>query len=102
MIQPFVTVGNNCILWSGNHLGHRTVVHDHVFIASHAVISGYCEIGRNSFVGVNATLNDRVVIAEDNVIGSGALVVRNTEPGKVYVGSPARALADRSSLEVAF
>lgn len=102
VIQPFVTVGNNCILWSGNHLGHRTVVHDHVFIASHAVISGYCEIGRNSFVGVNATLNDHVVIAEDNVIGSGALVVRNTEPGKVYVGSPARALADRSSLEVAF
>ena len=102
VIQPFVQVGNNCILWSGNHVGHRTVVHDHVFVASHAVISGYCEIGASSFVGVNATFNDGVKVAADNVIGSGALVVRDTEPGKVYVGSPARALPDRSSLDVRF
>lgn len=102
VIQPFVTVGDNCILWSGNHVGHRSVVHDNVFVASHAVISGYCEIGRGSFVGVNATFNDGVKVAADNVIGSGALVVRDTEPGKVYVGSPARALPDRSSLDVRF
>jgi sugar O-acyltransferase (sialic acid O-acetyltransferase NeuD family) len=100
VIQPFVRIGNNCVLWSGNHVGHRTVVHDNVFIASHAVISGYCEIGASSFVGVNTTFNDRVKVAPDCVIGSGALVVRDTEPGRVYVGSPARALADRSSLDV--
>jgi sugar O-acyltransferase (sialic acid O-acetyltransferase NeuD family) len=100
VIQPFVRVGNNCVLWSGNHVGHRTVIRDNVFIASHAVISGYCEIGGSSFVGVNTTFNDRVKVAQDCVIGSGALVVRDTEPGRVYVGSPARALADRSSLDV--
>lgn len=102
VVQPFVTIGDNCILWSGNHVGHRTVVHDHVFVASHAVISGFCEIGRSSFVGVNATFNDGVKVAADNVIGSGALVVRDTEPGKVYVGSPARALPDRASVDVRF
>lgn len=100
VIQPFVRIGNNCILWSGNHVGHRTVVRDNVFVASHAVISGYCEIGENSFVGVNATFNDGVKIAADCVIGSGALVVRDTEPGRVYVGSPARALPGRSSFDV--
>jgi sugar O-acyltransferase (sialic acid O-acetyltransferase NeuD family) len=100
VIQPFVRIGNNCVLWSGNHVGHRTVVHDHVFVASHAVISGYCEIGESSFVGVNTTFNDRVKIAADCVIGSGALVVRDTEPGGVYVGSPARALPGRSSFDV--
>lgn len=100
VIQPFVRIGDNCVLWSGNHVGHRTVVRDNVFVASHAVISGYCEIGENSFIGVNATFNDRVKVAHDNVIGSGALVTRDTEPGRVYVGSPARALPGRSSLEV--
>jgi sugar O-acyltransferase (sialic acid O-acetyltransferase NeuD family) len=100
VIQPFVRVGNNCILWSGNHVGHRTVVRDNVFIASHAVVSGYCEIGENSFVGVNATFNDHVKVAPDNVIGAGALVTRDTEPGRVYTGSPARALPDRSSFDV--
>ena len=100
VIQPFVRIGNNCVLWSGNHVGHRTVVHDNVFVASHAVISGYCEIGAHSFVGVNATFNDGVKVAADCVIGAGALVVKDTEPGKVYVGSPARALPGRSSLDV--
>jgi sugar O-acyltransferase (sialic acid O-acetyltransferase NeuD family) len=101
VIQPFVEIGNNCILWSGNHVGHRTVVRDNVFIASHAVISGYCDIGEYSFIGVNATFNDRVKVAADTVIGSGALVTRDTEPGRVYVGSPARALPNRSSFDVA-
>ncbi len=100
VIQPFVRIGNNCILWSGNHVGHRTVLHDNVFVASHAVISGYCEIGANSFVGVNTTFNDHVKVAPDNVIGAGALVTRDTEPGRIYVGSPARAVPDKSSFDV--
>ncbi|WP_243039779.1 acetyltransferase [Dyella sedimenti] len=100
VIQPFVRIGNNCILWSGNHVGHRTVVRDHVFVASHAVISGYCDIGESSFIGVNSAFNDGVKIAPDNVIGAGALVTRDTEAGRVYVGSPARAVPDRSSFDV--
>lgn len=100
VVQPFVRIGDNCILWSGNHVGHRTVVHDNVFVASHAVISGYCEIGTGSFVGVNATFNDNVKVAQDNVIGAGALVTRDTEAGRVYVGSPARAVPGKSSFDV--
>lgn len=100
VVQPFVSIGNNCVLWSGNHIGHRTVVRDNVFIASHAVISGYCEIGASSFIGVNTTFNDGVKVAQDNVIGAGALVTGDTEPGKVYVGAPARALPHRASLDV--
>ncbi|WP_158883521.1 acetyltransferase [Rhodanobacter sp. L36] len=100
VIQPFVEIGNNCILWSGNHVGHRTVVRDHVFVASHAVISGYCDVGESSFIGVNATFNDHVKVAADNIIGAGALVTRDTEPGRIYVGSPARAVPDKSSLDV--
>jgi sugar O-acyltransferase (sialic acid O-acetyltransferase NeuD family) len=100
VVQPFVRIGDNCILWSGNHVGHRTVVRDNVFVASHAVISGYCEIGAGSFVGVNATFNDRVKVAADNVIGAGALVTRDTEAGRVYVGSPARMVPGKSSFDV--
>ncbi|USJ00788.1 acetyltransferase [Xanthomonas prunicola] len=100
VVQPFTCIGDNCVVWSGNHIGHRTVVQNHVFIASHAVISGYCEIGQGSFIGVNATLSDKVRIAEDNIIGAGALVTRNTEAARVYVGAPARAVAGRSSFDV--
>jgi sugar O-acyltransferase (sialic acid O-acetyltransferase NeuD family) len=100
VIQPFVTIGNNCVLWSGNHVGHRTVIHDHVFVASHAVISGYCDIGEGCFIGVNTTFNDNVKVAQNCVIGSGALIAKDTESEKIYVGSPARAVPGKSSFEV--
>ena len=100
VIQPFVRVGDDCVLWSGNHVGHRTVIEDHVFVSSHAVISGYCRIGEGSFIGVNATFNDGVKVAPYNVIGAGSLVTRDTEPGRVYVGSPAKALPNRASFGV--
>jgi acyl-[acyl carrier protein]--UDP-N-acetylglucosamine O-acyltransferase len=77
-------VGNNVTLWSGNHVGHRTVIDDHCFISSHCVISGFCEIGKSSFLGVNCSLEDHVKIAEDNFIGAGALVQKNTESRGFY------------------
>lgn len=85
-VQPFVKIGNNVVLWSGNHIGHHSVIRDNCFIASHAVISGFCDIGENSFIGVNATLSNNVVIGEDNWIGIGVTIVRNTEPNQLFKG----------------
>lgn len=87
VLQYFVKIGNNVILWSGNHIGHRTVIKDHCYIASHVVISGYCEIGESSFLGVNCALADKVKIAKDCIIGAGALITRDTEEGGVYKGN---------------
>ena len=53
VIQHRVAIGDNVVLWSGNHVGHRTIIHDHCFVASHVVISGYCDIGAGSFLGVS-------------------------------------------------
>jgi sugar O-acyltransferase (sialic acid O-acetyltransferase NeuD family) len=92
VIQHKVNIGNNVILWSGNHVGHQTIIEDHVYIASHAVISGFCKIGTSSFVGVNTTFNDNVSIAEDTIVGSASLIVKNfLEKGQVLIGSPAKA-----------
>jgi sugar O-acyltransferase (sialic acid O-acetyltransferase NeuD family) len=84
VIQPNVRIGNNVILWSGNHIGHDSTIEDHVFIASHAVISGNCRIGESSFVGVNATFRDGVTVAPRCVIGAGALIMKDTVEGGVY------------------
>lgn len=89
VLQHNVVLGNNITLWSGNHIGHRTVIRDHVFISSQCVVAGFCDIGSYSFLGVNCTCNDKVKIAKDNVIGSGALIWKDTIIGKVMIGSPA-------------
>jgi len=85
-IQPFVTIGNNVTLWSGNHIGHHSVIRDHCFIASHVVVSGGVEIGEQCFIGVNATLRDHIKVGEKCVIGAGSLLLTDAEPEGVYVG----------------
>lgn len=89
VLQHMVRVGDNVILWSGNHVGHSSVIRDNCFVASHVVISGYCDIGENSFLGVNATLGDKVTVGADAVIGAGAVLVKSVEGGKIYRGNPA-------------
>ena len=86
-VQPFVSIGNNVTLWSGNHIGHHSVIHDHTFIASHVVVSGGVEIGEQCFIGVNATLRDHIKIGEKCVIGAGALILADTEAEGVYIGA---------------
>jgi sugar O-acyltransferase (sialic acid O-acetyltransferase NeuD family) len=83
-VQPFVKVGNNVIIWSGNHIGHHSVIKDHCFIASHVVVSGFCEIGEYCFLGVNSTIANNVKIAPNCLIGAGAVILKDTEAGKVY------------------
>lgn len=98
-IQPFVKIGNNVTLWSGNHIGHHSTIHDHNFISSHVVVSGHCVIHPNSFIGVNATLGHKVEIGSENVIGAGSIITKSTAPGSVYV--PARSvLLDKKSNEI--
>jgi sugar O-acyltransferase (sialic acid O-acetyltransferase NeuD family) len=88
-LQPFTRIGNNVVLWSGNHIGHHGVIHDHVTFTSHVVMSGHCDIGAYSFFGVNATLRDGLTIGEGTFIAMAAAVMGDTEPWSVYKGNPA-------------
>lgn len=88
-IQPFTKIGNNCVFWSGNHIGHHGHIKDHVFFTSHVVLSGHCLVESYSFFGVNATIRDYTTIAEGTLVGMAASITKNTEAWGVYVGNPA-------------
>ncbi|WP_244907954.1 acetyltransferase [Helicobacter pullorum] len=90
-LQPYVSVADNVTLWSGNHIGHQSVIKENVFISSHVVVSGFCEIGKNTFMGVNSCVADNVKIAKDNFIALGSVINKNTEEDKIYRGNPAEA-----------
>lgn len=83
-LQPFTKIGNNVVMWSGNHLGHRSVISDHCFITSQCVISGYCTIGKHTFLGVNSTIADNINIGKDNFIGMGSSIGKNTPDDAFY------------------
>ena len=94
VVQPFVTIGDNVVLWSGNHIGHHTHIRDHVFISSHVVISGSCDIGNYCFIGVNSTLANDIVIGDDCFVNMSTSVTQNLDGNKMYRGQPAVAYRD--------
>jgi sugar O-acyltransferase (sialic acid O-acetyltransferase NeuD family) len=100
-IQPFVSVGNNVVLWSGNHIGHHSVIHDHVFVTSHVVVSGHCVVGSHCFLGVNATIKDQVTLGEGTLVGMGALVAKNSDPWTIYKADATR-VSKVSSADIDF
>jgi len=89
VIQPFVKIGSDVIIWSGNHIGHHSIIGDHCFITSHVVISGNVKIGPYCFIGINATIRDGITIARDCVIGAGSLILRDTKEREVYTAKSA-------------
>jgi sugar O-acyltransferase (sialic acid O-acetyltransferase NeuD family) len=84
VLQPFTEIGDDVVLWSGNHIGHDVKIGNHCFIASHVVISGNTSIGPYTFVGVNATFRDSINVGARNIIGAGAVIMRDTEEGDVF------------------
>ncbi|MDB5097064.1 MAG: Acyltransferase [Cyanobacteria bacterium RYN_339] len=99
-VQPFVTIGSDVTLWSGNHIGHDSTIADHTFIASHVVVSGHVHIGPNCFIGVNATLRNSITLAPMTLVGAGAVIMKDTKEKGVYL--PQRAeLFGKPSDEIA-
>jgi len=97
-LQPFVKLGKNIVLWSGNHIGHHTTIRDHCFVSSHVVISGFCDIGESSFLGVNSTISNNVNIGRDNWLGPCTTIMKNTEAGAFFKSiqpEPAKITATR-------
>lgn len=100
-IQPFTKIGNNVLLWSGNHIGHHGEIKDHVFFTSHVVLSGHCTVGSHCFFGVNATIRDYTTLAKGTLLAMGAsLTKQETEEWSVYVGNPAKRLGDKKSYDL--
>jgi sugar O-acyltransferase (sialic acid O-acetyltransferase NeuD family) len=88
-IQPFTKIGNNVVMWSGNHIGHHGVIADNVMFTSHVVMSGHCEIGLNSFFGINSSIRDGLKVAEGTFLTMSSALTNDSEPWSVYKGNPA-------------
>ncbi len=86
-IQPTVKIGNNVMIWSGNHIGHASAIGDHSYISSHVVIAGHCTIGERCFLGVNSTIKDFTKVGSDVFVAMDASVVSNVKDGEMVISA---------------
>jgi len=94
VIQPYVEIGDNNIFWSGNHIGHHSIIKNNVFFSSHVVLSGKCLVEDYCWFGVNSCIRDRLEIAEGSFISMGSVITKSTKPYKKYSGNPAKEYGD--------
>jgi sugar O-acyltransferase (sialic acid O-acetyltransferase NeuD family) len=91
-----VRIGNNVTIWSGNHVGDRSVVGDHVWISSHVTLAGDVTVGDSCFLGVNACVSNRVTLGARTFVGANALVAKDTAEDSVLIAPAARQVPMRS------
>lgn len=82
-IQPFVSVGDNVVFWSGNHIGHHSRIGSHCFLSSHVVVSGRVVIGEYCFLGVNSTLVNNITIGNRCWVSQGTCVSGDVPSGSL-------------------
>ena len=74
------------------HIGHDVQLGKNVEIPAGAIIGGFCEIKEGAFIGINATLRNRIIIGENAFVGMGAVATKSIPEGTTVVGNPAKPL----------
>jgi acetyltransferase-like isoleucine patch superfamily enzyme len=99
-------IGNNVSIQTAAYITTGTVIEDNVFIGPRVCTTNdkYMFYGaklvaptikKGARVGANSTILPGIVIGENAVIGSGAVVTKDVPPGVVVVGNPGRILKMR-------
>lgn len=81
-IQPFVSLGDNTILF-GPKIGHHCCVGKNVLMTS-CTLGGNVKIGNNSFIGIHACIKQGVKVGNNNIIGMGCSIAYDTNDDEVY------------------
>lgn len=97
IVSDFVTISHQCTLlsktddFSGHYLVGATVPNQSRNVTGNPIICA-----KFSFVGVNSVIFPGVTLNEGVCVGASSLVKHSLDAWKIYVGTPARYLRDRS------
>lgn len=105
-IRDGATIGDNAILYSLGTItiGERTIIsqYAHLCAGTHdyrdrrfRLIRDPIAVGPDVWIGADAFVGPNVRVGRLAVVGARASVYKDIEPGRVYVGNPARAVKDR-------
>lgn len=93
VIEPFVKIVNNNIIWSSSNICHDVFIDSHSFIAAQTLIGGFSKIKNNCFVGFNSTIIQNIVLENETLVGAKSLVLKNTKSFTKYIGNPAKSVS---------
>lgn len=103
--QP-IRIGKNSNIQDGTVIhcdpGHPTNIGDNVSVGHNCTLHG-CTIDDDVIVGMGSIVLNGAKIGKNSIVGAGSLITQNKEfePGKLILGSPAKAVRDLTEEELA-
>lgn len=108
VIREFVTINggtfkptmisHNCIMLRGSHLGHDSLIQEHVTLSCNVLVGGESFIMRGTNMGLGSICHQRSIIPQDCMVGMNTVITKKTQliPFGKYVGVPAKFIGDNT------
>ena len=93
LIEPFVTIKDNNIIWSSAIICHNVEMHSHCFLAAQTLVGGFSKISNNCFIGFNATISENICINNETLVGAKSLVKEDTNSYSKNIGIPSKIIS---------
>lgn len=88
-VNAGAVIGENVIINTYANIEHDATVGSQTHISTGAMVNGNCRVGQRCFVGSQSVMANATSIADDIVVGAGALVRKSLVRKGIYSGNPA-------------
>lgn len=90
LFEGATKIGKNTMIDSQCYVGHNVVIEEGVVVTAGCVLCGSSYIESDVWIGVNASILNRVRIGQGTKIGMGSVVTKEMPQNVVAYGNPAR------------
>ena len=90
VINSCSKIGKHCIINTNCVVEHDNVIEPFSHVSVGAMLGGNVTVGRETWIGIGATVKNGIKICDNCLVGAGAVVVDDIVKPGTYVGIPAR------------
>jgi sugar O-acyltransferase (sialic acid O-acetyltransferase NeuD family) len=91
VLEPDSVIGSHNIINDLALIGHDAKIGNFNIIAAHVCYGPYSSAKDNNLLGLNSTVNPtKLTIGNNNIIGSGTVVVKNVDNDSIIMGVPGK------------
>lgn len=100
LIMPYAVINakahiqKGVILNTASTIEHECIIGEFTHISVGAKCAGNVKIGKMCFLGINCAVLPNLSLADESILGGGALLSKSMQEKGIYVGVPARKLKD--------
>lgn len=95
VINTGTTIGEHCLINTSSSIDHNNIFKNFSSTGPGVLTAGNVELGSCSHIGLGATINSRVKIGDNTIIGAKSLVLKNCKKNSVYFGLPSKIIKSR-------